>query len=70
MTIQVECDELQSQALSMYAQHKGVSVSNLLLEASLEELEDEYDSSILAGDEEKNLPNISHEELGKILGLK
>lgn len=74
MTIQVECDELESQTLQSYANYKGISVSKFLLETALEEIEDKLDCILLEKEAlnhtDENLPNISHEELGKMLGLR
>ena len=60
--------------MDSYATIHGINLSEAIKEAFFEKLEDEYDLKVIreyeAENESGNIEYYSHEDIGKILGLK
>ena len=72
MTISVRLSEKDTELIKTYAEMNNISLSDLIRNAVLEKIEDEYDIAI--ADEayreyQKDPKTYSHEEVGEMLGL-
>lgn len=73
MTVTLRMSEEDSRLIRSYAKLQGVTVSDFLRRAALEKIEDEIDLEIAArarAEYEADPQSVSHEELGRRLGLK
>ena len=72
--VSLRVTEQEKQWMESYAKVQGVNLSDAIKDTFFEKLEDEYDlKTISAYEDEKvkgNASYYSHEEVGKMLGLK
>lgn len=69
--VSLRVSEQEKALMEGYAKLHGVKLSDALKEAFFEKLEDEYDLKMLAEyDAKPSTRFYSHEEVGKMLGLK
>ncbi|MDL2252651.1 DUF6290 family protein [Ruminococcaceae bacterium OttesenSCG-928-I18] len=69
--VSLRVSDQEKAMMESYANLHGVSLSEAVKEAFFEKLEDEYDLKLIA-EYEANPPTrtYSHEEVGKMLGIK
>ena len=72
--VSLRVTEQEKTWMESYAKVQGINLSEAIKEAFFEKLEDEYDLKIIREYEEEkingNVSYYSHEEIGKMLGLK
>ena len=72
--VSLRVTEQEKKWMESYAKVQGINLSEAIKEAFFEKLEDEYDlKAVREYEEEKakgNMKHYSHEEVGKMLGLK
>jgi len=72
--VSLRVSEQEKTAMESYANLHGVTISDAIKAVFFEKLEDEYDLKVIREHEKEkakgNITYHSHEEVGKILGLK
>ena len=73
MTVSVRLNEKDEKLFKKYAEMHGMSLSDLFRSSVMERIEDEFDLKFYEeamAEYEKDPVTYSHEEIGKMLGLK
>lgn len=73
MTVSVRLNEKDEKLFKKYAEMHGMSLSDLFRSSVMERIEDEFDLKCYEeamAEYEKDPVTYSHEEIGKMLGLK
>lgn len=73
MTISVRLNDADTELIKHYAELNHISVSELVRQAVMEKIEEEYDLKLYyeaKAEYEKNPITYSHEEVKKVLGLE